>query len=159
MNDNDTQYYIAASSSPHLAQRPLLLGVLRPVAKLPPSLAVTTPTCCWQPETWTWLFWRFHNFFIKCFSWYLVFRWDWHKWLLKMTLKACQNQFCQTTAKQASKSGIKVNVSALVLTRFMSPVWVSLKFMSGSQYLRISDNIFVALLTNYGKKIYRPALI
>ena len=44
---------IAATSCPHLAQRPLLLGVLRPVAKLPPSLAVTTSTCCWQPETWT----------------------------------------------------------------------------------------------------------
>ena len=44
---------IAAASCPHLAQRPLLLGVLGPVAQLPPSLAVTTTTCCWQPETWT----------------------------------------------------------------------------------------------------------
>ena len=86
------QYYIAATSCPHLAQRPLLLGVLGPVAKLPPSLAVTTSTCCWQPETWTWLLiiFQISYLFIKYFSWNLVFRWGWHKWLLKMT-KACQN--------------------------------------------------------------------
>ena len=58
------QCYIAATSCPHLAQRPLLLGVLGPVAKLPPSLAVTTSTCCGQAETWTGLFCRFHNFIL-----------------------------------------------------------------------------------------------
>ena len=81
------QYYIAATSSPHLAQRPLLLGVLGPVAKLPPSLAVTTPTCCWQPETWTWLFGRFHNFLSNIFPgiWYLdeIDTNDHLKWLWK----------------------------------------------------------------------------